>query len=115
MVVEQASEIADVLAAIGTIDLLTAPQFQQHVNLAVSRQPAALIIDLSRVDFLGSAGIGVLINTYNQVGEMPYAVVADGPATSRPLHILSIDAFIGIYRTVADAIVGLGLAEAEAG
>lgn len=116
MVVEQTSGIADVLSAIGTIDLLTAPQFQQHVDSVISRQPSALIIDLTRVDFLGSAGIGVLINTYNTAGDMPYAVVADGPATSRPLHILSIDTFIGVYRTVSDAVAGLDLEEeAEAG
>lgn len=115
MVVERTVDFTVVLSAIGTIDLLTTPQFQQHVNLLIARQPSALIIDLSRVDFLGSAGIGVLINTYNTAGDMAYAVVADGPATSRPLHILSIDSFIGVYPTVADAIAGMGLEEAEAG
>lgn len=115
MLVEQTTGVVDVLSAIGTIDLLTAPQFQQHVDIVMSRRPEALVIDLSRVDFLGSAGIGVLISTHNSAGDMPYAVVAHGPATSRPLHILSIDTFINVYRTVPEAIEGLRPTEAEAG
>ncbi|GAA1430929.1 STAS domain-containing protein [Mycobacterium cookii] len=115
MVVEQDAGVAVVLSAAGTIDMVTAPQFQVHVDSVLSREPSALIIDLSRVEFLGSAGIGVLINVHNNAGDMAYAVAADGPATSRPLHLLGIGDLIHIYPSVADAIRELGLAAGETG
>ena len=115
MVVEQDAGIAVVLSAAGTIDMVTAPQFQVHVDSVLSRKPSALIIDLSRVEFLGSAGIGVLMNVHNNADDMAYAVAADGPATSRPLHLLGIDDLIQIFPSVADAIRELGLAAGETG
>ncbi|MGA9489454.1 MAG: STAS domain-containing protein [Mycobacterium sp.] len=115
MVVEQDAGVAVVLSAAGTIDMVTAPQFQVHVDSVLSRQPSALIVDLSRVEFMGSAGIGVLMNVHNNAGDMAYAVAADGPATSRPLHLLGIDELIQIFPSVADAIRELGLAAGETG
>ena len=115
MVVEQDAGVAVVLTAAGTIDMVTAPQFQVHVDSVLSRKPSALIIDLSRVEFLGSAGIGVLMNVHNNAGDMAYAVAADGPATSRPLHLLGIDDLVQIFPSVADAIRELGLAAGETG
>ena len=107
--------LAVVLSAAGTIDMVTAPQLQTHLDSVLSRQPSALLVDLSRVDFLGSAGINVLANVHNEAGDVAYAVVADGPATSRPLRLLGIDKLIPIYPTVADAIDKLDLGVREVG
>ena len=114
LVVEQESGGAVILSAAGTIDMLTAPQLQQRVDAIVSRQPAALIVDLSRVEFLASAGIGVLVGIHNNADGMAYAVVAHGPATSRPLKLLGIDTMLKIYPSMAEAINGLGSAADEA-
>jgi len=46
---------------------------------------------------------------------MSFAVVAQGPATSRPLHLLGLDKMFAIYPSVADAINGMGLAADEVG
>jgi anti-sigma B factor antagonist len=73
-----------------------------------------VIVDLSRVEFLASAGIGVLVGIHNNADGMAYAVVADGPATSRPLKILGIDTMFQVYPRVAEAISGLGLAADDA-
>jgi anti-sigma B factor antagonist len=107
---------AVILAAAGEVDMVTAPQFEEHVDRVLQRQPAALIIDLTRVDFLGSVGIGILMHAHNECGaSIAYAVVADGPATSRPMHLLAVDKVIDVHPTVIDATRALGLSEARVG
>ncbi|HKS53073.1 MAG TPA: STAS domain-containing protein [Pseudonocardiaceae bacterium] len=46
----------------GEVDMLTAPLLQRHLNYALATQPQRLIVDLSRVRFLGSIGLAVLID-----------------------------------------------------
>ncbi len=115
LVSDQESDVAAVLSVAGAIDMVTAPQLQTHVDTALARRPAALVIDLSLVEFLGTAGIAVLVHVRNNAADMPFAVVAHGPATSRPLELLGIDKIFPIYPRVADAVNGLGLAADEVG
>ncbi|MGE2833919.1 STAS domain-containing protein [Mycobacterium sp. SMC-4] len=92
---------AVVVAAVGAVDMLTAPQLQDVITAAVDRKPSGLIIDLTDVDFLGSAGMQVLMATRNQLGpDTRFAVVADGPATSRPLKITGISDYIEMFATL---------------
>ncbi|MGV0718784.1 STAS domain-containing protein [Mycolicibacterium sp. XJ662] len=95
-----------VVAASGDLDMLTAPQLKGAVEAALAKDPAGLIVDLTQVDFLGSAGMQVLMEAHNQVEgtEMRFAVVADGPATSRPLKITGIADLIAMYSTVEAAL-----------
>jgi anti-sigma B factor antagonist len=95
-----------VVAAAGELDMLTAPELRDAVQSALSKNPAGLIIDLSQVDFLGSAGMQVLMEAHNQTGgtETRFAVVADGPATSRPLKITGITDLIDLFSSLDVAL-----------
>ena len=94
-----------VVAATGAVDMLTAPQFQEVVTTAVARRPAGLIIDLTEVDFLASAGMQVLMTTRKQLDPaVRFAVVADGPATSRPLKITGVADYIDLFSTLEVAL-----------
>lgn len=100
---------AVVLSAAGAVDMLAAPLLQQHVDRVMQTRPPTLIIDLTLVHFLGSAGIGVLVSTHNIAGDMPYAVVADEDTTSRLLRLFAIDKVIDIYPTLSQAAEALGV------
>ncbi|MGV0873172.1 STAS domain-containing protein [Mycolicibacterium sp. XJ879] len=95
-----------VVAASGDLDMLTAPELKSAVEAALAKDPAGLIVDLTQVDFLGSAGMQVLMEAHNQVEgtEIRFAVVAEGPATSRPLKITGIADLIAMYSTVEAAL-----------
>ncbi|MCV7152675.1 STAS domain-containing protein [Mycobacterium pyrenivorans] len=96
---------ATVVTAVGAVDMLTAPQLQDVMTAALRRKPAGLILDMTQVDFLGSAGMQVLMAMRNQFGpETRFAVVADGPATSRPLKITGIADFIELFSTLDVAL-----------
>ncbi|WP_281254440.1 STAS domain-containing protein [Rhodococcoides kyotonense] len=97
-----------VVTVSGELDLVTAPQLQESVTLVLGKSPTALVIDLSDVGFLASAGMSLLASTHQQLGEeAKFAVVADGPATGRPLSLVGLDQLFGIYATVEEALTAL--------
>lgn len=94
-----------VVAAVGAVDMLTAPELQQVIAAAAERDPAGLIVDMTAVDFLGSAGMQVLMTARKQLGDRTrFAVVADGPATSRPLKITGITDYVELFSSLDVAL-----------
>lgn len=95
-----------VLAVSGEIDLVTAPTLEEAIGEVVAEKPVALVIDLSAVEFLGSVGLKILASTYEKVGKStPFAVVARGPATRRPIHLTGLDKTFSMYPTLHEALV----------
>ena len=89
----------------GSVDMLTASGLADALDSALAKKPNGLIVDLSKVEFLGSAGISVLMKTRDTIGEStPFCVVADGPATHRPLTLLGINELMCLCRTLDDAV-----------
>jgi anti-sigma B factor antagonist len=93
-----------VLAVGGEVDLATIPAFQAAIAEALAQRPTALIIDLSAVDFLASAGLQALVATHETVsGAAGFAVVADGPATSRPIELTGLDQILALHSSLSEA------------
>jgi anti-sigma B factor antagonist len=94
-----------VVAVSGSVDMLTAPGLAEAIDSALAKKPKGLIIDLLKVEFLGSAGISVLMKTRDDLGEsIPFCVVADGPVTHRPLTLLGINELMSLCRRLDDAV-----------
>lgn len=94
-----------VVSVRGAIDMLTAPQLADGIRASQGRGPKVVIVDLSEVDFLASAGMQVLVAANENAGpDGRLVVVADGPATSRPLKITGITDFIALYPTLDEAL-----------
>ncbi len=99
---------AVVIAVSGDVDMVTAPRLAEAIDAAIATRPAALIVDLSNVQFLASAGMTVLVTAQDQVvPPTRFAVVADGPATSRPIKLMGIDSTFALYRTRDTALAGI--------
>ncbi|MEU7220219.1 STAS domain-containing protein [Nocardia iowensis] len=103
-----AQDGATVLTVAGEVDLATAPALESSIETILNGKPSALIIDLSAVSFLASAGMAVLVATHQRAGDATaIAVVADGPATSRQLKMTSLDQVFAVYSTLQEALAGL--------
>ncbi|BBZ32795.1 STAS domain-containing protein [Mycolicibacterium confluentis] len=97
-----------VLSVRGEIDLATAPALQDAVDGVLAGHPPALVLDLSEVDFLGSVGMTILVSAHEALGRSDrFAVVAEGPGTSRPLQLTKLDEIIPIFRTLSDAVAAV--------
>ncbi|MCV7238409.1 anti-anti-sigma factor [Mycolicibacterium celeriflavum] len=97
-----------VLKVGGDVDLATVPAFQAAITEALTQEPSALVVDLSAVDFLASAGLQALVATHESVSKAArFAVVADGPATSRPIQLTGLDQVFSLYSTLDEALAAL--------
>lgn len=99
-----------VLRVTGDLDVLTAPTLGTHLDVALSSpiSTSVVIVDLTGVEFLSSAGISVLVETHRLTAstDLSLRVVAEGPATSRPLQLMRLDEIIDLYSSVEDAQQG---------
>lgn len=94
-----------VLAVAGALDLSLAPKVQRTVERAVRLRPALLVIDLTEVTFLASAGMAELVRANRQLrGEVPVRVVAAGRLVLRPLELTRLTDELTIHPTLADAL-----------
>ncbi|HYZ69863.1 MAG TPA: STAS domain-containing protein [Mycobacterium sp.] len=103
-----AVEYQDGIAVIkvdGDIDLATVPALETAIDEALTAKPTGLVIDLSKVGFLASAGLQTLVATHNNVAESAkFAVVANSAATSRPIQLTGLDQIFALYSTLAEAL-----------
>ena len=89
--------------------MLTSPLLEASLTTSLKQKPAAIIVDLSEVEFLASAGMGVLVAAREQAAsDIGFGVVASGPATSRPLTLIGLADIIGLYPTLTEARDALG-------
>jgi anti-sigma B factor antagonist len=97
-----------VLAVAGEIDLATAPALEEAIASALAKDPAALVIELSAVTFMASAGLQILANTKEKLSKSAeFAVVANGPATSRPIQLTGLHEIFSLYPTLEDALTAV--------
>ncbi|WP_029108369.1 STAS domain-containing protein [Mycobacterium sp. URHD0025] len=104
------SRVGDVsvVAVAGTVDMLTSPKLEEGITAAAKSSPSAIVVDLSAVEFLASAGMGVLVAAQEQLDDaVRFAVVADGPATSRPLKLVGIADVVDLFATLDEALAAL--------
>jgi anti-sigma B factor antagonist len=109
------TDTAVVLSVAGEIDMLTAPQLRAQLGALQLHSSSAVIVDLSRVDFLTSAGIGALVQGRDAVSPIAYVIVADGYATRRPMQLLGLHEEIDIYPTLSAALEGVQRSATMAG
>src|SRR5256714_2858275 len=97
-----------VLKVDGDIDLATVPALEAAIDEALIPKPAGLVIDLSDVGFLASAGLQTLVATHNNVSQTAqFAVVANSAATSRPIQLTGLDPIFQLYPTLDDALTAV--------
>jgi anti-sigma B factor antagonist len=97
-----------IVAVNGTVDSLTAPQLESALARARTNSPRAIIVDLSAVEFLASVGMGLLVATQGELNPgIGFAVVADGPATSRPMKLIGITEIVTVAATLDAAVAAV--------
>jgi anti-anti-sigma factor len=89
-----------VVRAGGELDLRTAPILNEQLELAeaIVVPPASVVLDMTEISFLGSAGLSVLLRHHERCLELGSAlhVVPGGRAVSRPLAMTGLDKVLTI-------------------
>jgi anti-sigma B factor antagonist len=89
----------------GEIDLSTAPAFEAAIKGALDDDPPVLVIELSEVSFMASVGLRILAATHEKVSKSAQvAIVANSPATNRPMQLTGLDKVLSMYPTLDEAL-----------
>ena len=97
-----------VIRLYGALDLVTSPGVVDVLAALHGEHPAALVVDLTEVSFLGSAAMTALLTAQHEIGgSFPLVVVADGPVTARPLRLVGVDRLLTVLPTRDRALAHL--------
>lgn len=96
-----------VLAVYGDLDVESGPVLRDALLAAMSAHPACrLVVDLEGVDFLDSAGLGVLVGgrerARSQDGDL--VLVATGVGVLRVLELTGLDRAFAVHGSREDAL-----------
>ncbi|WP_232661886.1 anti-sigma factor antagonist [Pseudonocardia sp. TRM90224] len=95
---------AVVIAVSGEVDTLTSPRLMALINdTATQQSEPRLVLDLTAVEFLGSAGIAAVTGAAS-VSNGQLRVVIVSRTIARSLHITGIDNLVEIHDTLDDAL-----------
>ncbi len=98
----------DVLSLKGRIDSSTAPQFEQAIKFTTDQARFKIVLDMSGLEFMSSAGLRVLVNAqktckrYNR-GEV---VLADVPTNIK--SALDLSGFTSLFKVFEDKLAAVG-------
>jgi anti-sigma B factor antagonist len=104
---EAVDERTHVVAPCGEVDALTAPQLGRRLLGLAEEGKVHVVVDLSRVTFLDSTGIGVLVNALRQLRKRKGALVLVCP-TERILRPFQISGLVGHLRIFGSREQALG-------
>lgn len=98
-----------VLTLTGELDLAAAPAVRSRVVALTSGGSSRLVIDLRGVDFLDSAGLGVLVGARKRVRQIDEAagevrLVATEPQVLRVLALAGLDRVMDVFDDRAAAL-----------
>ena len=96
-----------VVAVGGEIDVHTAPQVDEALE-AVAGPGAAIVADLSKVEFIDSTGLSVLVRALarSRDEDGTLAVVATSERVTKVLRLTGLDAVLAVYDSVDAAVAG---------
>lgn len=96
---------------VGELDAYTVSVFREA--LGALDQESHLLIDLSMVPFMDSAGLGALIGGIRRAREAggDVAVACSRPTLTRLLHTTGFDRVVSVTETVSEAAAALAAAQ----
>ena len=102
---DNASQPGRTIARIGgEVDMLTAPRLRDTLSPVINEPGADVVLDLDGVTFLGSNGLGALVELSQQAQAAGTALrlVCATKIVTRPLALTGLDQVLDSYETLAE-------------
>jgi anti-sigma B factor antagonist len=111
--IDQADGGHTICRPVGELDAFTVSQFRQALADLVSKK--RLVIDMSSVPFVDSAGLGALIGGIRRARELggDVAVACNRPTLTRLLRTTGFDRIVTVTETVEQAAAALDTTQAS--
>jgi anti-anti-sigma factor len=111
--IERPSEGVTVVAVAGELDLSTVPGLEGQLLREVNGR-GRVLVDLTRLSFVDSSGIGLLIKAHRarKNGAVLHTVVAPGSQVERVFALAGIDKALPLFGDPGEAMAALGASAA---
>ncbi|HET9518679.1 MAG TPA: STAS domain-containing protein [Actinoplanes sp.] len=99
-----------VLEVGGEVDVYTAPKLRERLVELVDGGARDVVVDLGRVDFLDSTGLGVLVGALKRLRAAggTFALVCSTEPLLKIFRITALDQVFGIFTSVDEATAAAG-------
>ena len=95
----------------GEIDMATAPRLRQHLQTVTARRPSGLLLDLDRVEFIDSTGLGVMVGAAKRMRLIDggFRVVCSQAHLKHLFELTRLDEVFEIFETLEEALATDGV------
>lgn len=102
------SEGTPIVRVHGEIDLYSVPEFEDVLKCGMEMGTSVLIVDLTDISYIDSAGLGSLLMAFKTLGKRDaklHIVATPGrPGVRKILEITRLDTVMSIFNTLKDAL-----------
>lgn len=104
-----------IVAVEGELDIATADDLREHIQVAIDDHGPWLILDLSALDFMDSSGLNVIINAYRTVRDTDgaLALAALNERVTKVVRLVGLHRQVPVHKTVSTAITAMEALEAK--
>lgn len=95
-----------VLSVVGEVDAFTAPLLRAAVSAGIDEN-GLVVVDLTKVSFLGSAGLAMLVDAVRDAKQHDTSlriVVGYTRSVVRPLEVTGLDTVLPVFVSVQEAV-----------
>jgi anti-anti-sigma factor len=109
IIIQDAPQDCTVVQICGELDISNAADLRERLLAVLNRRTVSrVILDLSKLEFMDSSGLAVLVNTERRARLLGRTVVLVAPQrpVSRVLQICGVDGYLPIFDDISAAAVG---------
>jgi anti-anti-sigma factor len=89
----------------GLLDAFSEPTFKKVLTKFAEEDPKNLILDLSKIDFVDSSGIGALVQLVKKAKELEGTVqIVTNPRVTQTVKLVRLEKFLSLQQSLEDAI-----------
>jgi anti-sigma B factor antagonist len=90
------------------IDAAVAIEFKDAMRIHTDNGPDLIVLDLSKVDFIDSSGLGAIVAAMkNMGGDRRLALAGLTPTVARVFNLTRMDSVFSVFPTLDDALAEL--------
>ena len=92
----------------GQLDAFSEKQFKTFVTNTLKKEALSLVVDLSKIDFLDSSGLGALVQTSNECKKLKlgFSVVGNS-RVAQTIKLVRLADFLNLKGTLQEALLYL--------
>lgn len=107
-IIQNSFKHCDLVKVSGRVDSYTAPELETVLNKSTNDDKFKIVIDLSAVDFISSAGMRVLIGAQKECRRYNRGEVVLAAVNKKILSALDLAGFTNLFKIFPDVTTAVG-------